>query len=43
MHLIYFMEILPILYNTAVENDVDPTLVVAQCAKETEYVNLVGY
>lgn len=37
-----FMEILPILYNTAVENGVDPTLVVAQCAKETGYCKFGG-
>lgn len=37
-----FMEILPILYNTAVENGVDPTLVVAQCAKETGYCRFGG-
>ena len=36
------MEILPILYNTAVENGVDPTLVVAQCAKETGYCKFGG-
>lgn len=37
-----FMEILPILYNTAVENGVDPTLVVVQCAKETGYCRFGG-
>ena len=37
-----FMEILPTLYNTAVENGVDPTLVVAQCAKETGYCKFGG-
>lgn len=37
-----FMEILPILYNTAVENGVDPTLVVAQSAKETGYCKFGG-
>ena len=37
-----FMEILPILYNTSVENGVDPTLVVAQCAKETGYCRFGG-
>lgn len=37
-----FLEILPILYNTAVENGVDPTLVVAQCAKETGYCKFGG-
>ena len=37
-----FMEIVPILYNTAVENGVDPALVVAQSAKETGYCRFGG-
>ena len=37
-----FMSIIPILYNTAEANGVDPTLVVAQCAKETGYCKFGG-
>lgn len=37
-----FLEILPKLYNIAIENDIDPTLVVAQCAKETGYCRFGG-
>ena len=37
-----FLTIVPILYNTAVREDIDPTLVVAQCAKETGYCKFGG-
>jgi hypothetical protein len=37
-----FLTIVPILYNTAVKENVDPTLVVAQCAKETGYCRFGG-
>lgn len=37
-----FLDIVPILYNTAVKEGVDPTLVVAQCAKETGYCKFGG-
>ena len=37
-----FLEILPKLYNIAIENGIDPTLVVAQCAKETGYCKFGG-
>lgn len=37
-----YLTIVPILYNTAVKIGVDPTLVVAQCAKETGYCRFGG-
>lgn len=37
-----YIDIVPILYNTAVKEGIDPTLVVAQCAKETGYCKFGG-
>ena len=37
-----FLEILPKLYNIAIENGIDPTLVIVQCAKETGYCKFGG-
>lgn len=37
-----FLEILPILWNTALNNGVNPVLVVVQCAKETAYCKFSG-
>ena len=37
-----FISIVPILYNTAVKEGVNPLLVVAQCAKETGYCRFGG-
>lgn len=37
-----FISIVPILYNAGVQEGVDPTLVVAQCAKETGYCKFGG-
>ena len=37
-----FLTIVPILYNTAHAEGVDPTLVVAQCAKETGFCKFGG-